>query len=194
MLKVERNIHDEETALAILITNLKGAKRKRDDWLTIAESCRFLRQKYGSIKKVADRVAVAQETLREIEKLLDLPDEVKQQILNGAIGFKTGYEISKIPDKTRQVEAGEVVANMGYLDARAITDYARRNPHMTVEDCRRRVIETKTITEKLHLVVVPFEDEVFQKLAEEAKNQNIPLDELINNVIKHWLEQKPSQS
>lgn len=177
---------DEETALAILFANLKGRKKK--DYLSTAKACRFLKKLYGSCAKVAEKVGVSSEIIREFDSLNDLPDEVQQMISTGNIKLDTGYRIStKIKGKNRQIDIARVVAGVDAFDARAIIEYAQKNPEMPVEEVKSRVLGSKTKREKIHLFILPLEEATFQMLKLHSIKLKVRPEKLIEEIIKDWL-------
>jgi len=180
---------DEETALAVLLTNLKGRKKK--DYLATAQSSRFLKQKYGSCEKVAKKVGVSSEIIREFDSLVDLPQKVKRLIATRAIKLDTGYRIStQIEGGDRQTEIAKEVANLGAFDARAIIEYARKNRHLSAEECKRRVLGSKTVTERLHVFVLSLPEATFQELKLQSQKLKTSLEELAAKIIEDWLQQR----
>jgi len=180
---------DEETALAILFTNLKGRKKK--DYLSTAKACRFLRKLYGSCAKVAEKVGVSSEIIREFDSLNDLPDEVKQMVSTGIIKLDTGYRIStKIRGKNRQIDIAKAVADVGAFDARAIIEYAQKNPEMSAEEVKSRVLGSKTKKERIHLFVLPLTEDTFQLLKSESAKLKVRPEKLIEKIVRDWLEQQ----
>lgn len=182
---------DEETALAILFRNLKGSKKK--DYMATAKACRFLRRLYGSNAKVAEKVGVSSEIIREFDSLNDLPNEVKEMVSAGIIKLDTGYRIStKIEGEEKQVEIAKAVRDLGAFDARAIIEYAQKNPNMPVSEVRSRVLGSKTIKERLHIFVLPLAEDVFQALKSESTKLRIRPEKLVERIIKNWLEKRQS--
>lgn len=180
---------DEETALAILLTNLKGRKKK--DYLSTAKACRFLRKLYGSCAKVAEKVGVSSEIIREFDSLNDLPEEVKQMVSTGTIKLDTGYRIStKIKGEKRQIDIAKAVADVGAFDARAIIEYAQKNPEMPAEEVKFRVLGSKTKKEKIHLFVLPLTEKNYQLLKSQSIELRIRPEKLIEKIIKEWLKQR----
>jgi len=180
---------DKNTALAVVISSLKGRKKKRLGLLTIAESVRYLSNLYGSYDAVAKEVGASAEIIREFDSLLDLPAEVKKLILSEKIGLDTGYRISRhIKDPKKQVEIGRAVSNLNAFDSRALIDYAKRNPNLSVEKCRQQVLKSKTVTEKLHIFVLPLPDEIFGKLETASKELKILPEDLVRKIVEDWLK------
>jgi hypothetical protein len=146
---------DEEQILARLYLNLKGSKKKQDDWIKIAQECKRLTDFYGSIRKTADRLSVSYELIRSILKLLTLPDEVKNLIKENQILFDAGQRISRIREKERQIEAARAIAGLPAHSAREILQYAKKHPQAPLKDFRKRVISGGDKVERIHVVIIP---------------------------------------
>ena len=184
---------DEETALAILFTNLKGRKKK--DYLATANACRFLRRLYGSYANVAEKVGVSSEIIREFDSLQDLPDEVREMVSKRFIRLDTGYRIStKLEGKKRKIDIAKAVASLGAFDARAIIEYAQKNPEIPPAEVKSRVLGSKTVTEKVHVFILPLSEELFQPLKAESAKLKIRPEELVKNIIQDWLKERGSES
>ena len=180
---------DEEKALAILFMNLKGSKKK--DYLATAKACRFLRRLYGSFRKVAEKVGVSSEIIREFDSLEDLPDEVKEIISKGTIKLDTGYRIStKLQGEERQIAIAKAVAGLNAFDARAIIEYAEKNPDMPASEVKSQVLGSKTVTEKVHVFVLPLSERTFQALKTESAKMKSKTEELVKKIIQEWLKQR----
>lgn len=181
-------IKDEETALAILFTNLKGKKKK--NYLATADACRFLKKRYGACAKVAEKCGVSSEIIREFDSLVDLPDEVKKLVSTGAIKLDTAYRISTKINPRKQIDVARAVANLGAFDARAIIEYVSKNPDKPVDECKSRVLRSKTVTEKVHLFILPLQEEIFGKLETASKELKIRPEDLVRKIVGDWLKEQ----
>ena len=185
---------DETTADAILLANLKGSKKKPSDLLTIARAIRFKIGQWGSARKVAEAFDVSAQQVREFNGLLDLPPDVQNLFEGHRTGVSKWYEISKIPDRRKQPEVAKLVVNLGFIDTRSVVDYVKRHPEEPVEACVQRVLESKTIKEDIHIIVVPLNQDTFQNLRTESQKRNIPLENLASKLIEEGVKQKEPQS
>ena len=66
--------------LANLFLNLKGSKKKMDDWINIAKICKKVLDSSKNRKEAASQLGVSPELIRSIVSLLDLPLEVQKMI------------------------------------------------------------------------------------------------------------------
>jgi hypothetical protein len=185
---------DETTADAILLANFKGSKKKPSDLLTIARATRFKIRQWRSVRKVAEAFGVSAQQVREFNSLLDLPQDVQTLFKGHRTGVSKWYEVSKLSDPKRQSEVGRFVVNMGVIDTRAVVDYIRRHPEEPTEACVQKVLESKTVIEDIHIIVVPLKQETFHALHEESRKLNIPLENLASNLIEQGLKRKESQT
>lgn len=184
---------DETTADAILLANYKGSKRKPSNLLTIARATRFKIRQWKSIRKVAEAFGVSAQQVREFNSLLDLPTEVQALFEGHRTGVSKWYELSKLSDPKKQSELGRFVVNLGAIDTRAVVDYVRRHPEEPVEACVQRVLESKTVKEDIHIIVVPLNQATFHALHEESQKLSIPLENLASKFIEEGLKQKELQ-
>lgn len=185
---------DEETADAILLANYKGSKKKPSDLITIAKATRFKVRQWRSIRKVAEAFGVSAEQVREFNSLLDLPPDVQELFAGDRTGVSKWYEVSKIPDPRKQSEVGKFVVNLGVTDTRAIVDYVKRYPELPVEACVQRVMESKTVKEDIHIIVVPLSQATFHNLDRESRKLNMPVEELASKLIEEALKRDQPES
>lgn len=181
---------DESMADAILLANYKGSKKKSSDLLTIATATRFKIRQWRSIRRVAEAFGVSAQQVREFNSLLDLPPDVQKLFEGHRTGVSKWYELSKLSDPKKQSEVGRFVAKLGAIDTRAVVDYVRRHPEDPVDVCVRRVLESKTIKEDIHVIVVPLNQATFHNLREESQKLEMPLENLASKLIEEGLKQK----
>lgn len=184
---------DETMADAILLANYKGSKKKTSDLLTIATATRFKIRQWRSIRKVAEAFGVSAQQVREFNSLLDLPPDVQELFEGHRIGVSKWYELSKLSDPKKQSEVGRFVVDLGAIDTRAVVDYVRRHPEDPVDACVQRVLESKTVKEDIHVIVVPLNQATFHDLHEESQKLKMPLENLASKLIEEGLKQKELQ-
>jgi len=181
---------DEETDLAILITNLKGKKKK--DWFNTATSCRRLIKRYdNSYQKVAEVVGVSAEIIREVDSINDLPGKVKKMLLSEGKGLDKAYRISTmIKDKDKQIKIAQAVASLGAHEARKVIEYAIQNPKMPIEKCKHRVLTSKTVVKKVYAIVLPLDQNSFEKLKKKSKELETTPGDLAKKIVENWIRKK----
>lgn len=179
---------DEEKTFTRLYTNLRGAKKKQDNWVDIAQDCKQLRDYYGSARKVAEKLGVSYELIRSILKLSTLPEEVKGLMKDGKILYDVGQRISRISDKEKQVEVAKIVAELPAHDARDIVQYAKKYPKEPLDSFRKRVVEGKDKVEKVHLSIIPLREEIYSYLKTESQRKNISPEKLILLIVEGWMK------
>lgn len=184
---------DETTADAILLASFKGSKKKPSDLLTIARATRFKIRQWRSIRKVAEAFGVSTQQVREFNSLLDLSPDVQALFEGHRTGVSKWYEVSKIPDLQKQSEVAKSIVNLGVIDTRAVVDYVRRHPEDPVDACVQRVLESKTVKEDIHVIVVPLNQATFHDLHEESQKLKMPLENLASKLIEEGLKQKELQ-
>lgn len=180
---------DRETAEVILLSNLKGTKRKPSTLLEIAEACRTLIREHRTVRQVAEAFGVSVQQIVEFNRLLDLPPEVQDLFRSDHTGVSKWYELSKMADSKRQIEAASYVKKLGVHDTRGIVDYARRYPDTPVETAVQRVSESKKTIKKVHVMVVAFDEATFIQLKNEAIKQKVSIEDLVSTLVKQELNQ-----
>ena len=176
-----------EDIITFLLYNIKGRKKKRDDWITIAKKCQEATEYFKSYKKLAYRLAVSPELIRSILKLLELPRETQELIKERKIGMDAAQRIMRIKNPKDQIKVAKIIKDLSAHDARDIIRFAQSNPNSSInelENYKKRVLESKTKTKNIHITIVPFNEETYQKLKETANKQKISLEKLIVKIIE----------
>jgi len=183
----------EEEDLAILISNLKSRKIKRNP-IKVAESCERLTQLYGSYVNVARKIGLdSPEMIREFEALLRLPPEVKKLYEDGKLkSAVAGYWISRmrrIDEDKKQLAEAIVQRKLTAHDVRDIVMYAERMHNYTIDKCIEIIKESKQV-EKQYLIVMKLPDETARMLEREASRLGTTPKLLAKQIIGEIMEQK----
>lgn len=181
---------DEDRALANLYLNLKGPKKKRSNWIKIAQDCKQLTDQYGSAKEVAEKLGVDYEIVRSLLKLLTLPEEVKRLIENNEILFDVGQRITRIDGEENQIRVAKAVIGLTNHEAREVIQYARKFPNAPLDDFRKRVIKNKNRVENIHLAIIPLGEDTYKQLKTIGEKENVTLERLILKIVKQWIENR----
>jgi len=181
---------NEERTVANLYLNLKGGKRKKDDWITIARDVKQLSDFYKSPAEAARKLGVSYELVRSIMKILDLPKEVQTMIKEGSILYDAAQRLSRLNSRTRQLEVAKAVAGLPSHQARDIIQYAKRYPDASLTDFKRRVTRPKPRREEIHLTVLPLKQETFRRLQTLSQRHKTSAQKLIVNIIDEWLHRQ----
>ncbi len=178
-----------EKKLALVIANLGGKKSKINDWITIAETCKELADHFGSAQKVANELGRHYGTVREILKLAELPDEVKELIRERKILYDVGQRIARIRSREDQIKVANAVVGLNSHDARALIQYTKGNPNASLNDFRERIISSKGKVEKIDVLIIPLKSESYKLLKKISdKNKSSPqkfVIGLIDQAIKN---------
>ncbi|MGI0073783.1 MAG: hypothetical protein ACREA3_08225 [Nitrosotalea sp.] len=186
----------QNALLGSLYLNLRGDKKKKEDWISIAKKCaEFASNK--SHKEVAEKLGVSTEIIRAVLSLLELPIEVQQLIKEGKILFDAAQRINTIDRKVRdvnrrkkrQIEVAKTIAGLPSHEQREIIQYAKKYPNVSLSNFKKRVT-TSLITKKLHVAVIPLDDELFGILKRKSMQQKISLEKMILSIIDEWKKKK----
>ena len=180
---------DEDTSLAVLLA-YKGRKRHKD-YLAMAEAVRFLKMGDGSFAAVAKRLGgyYDRETLRALASLLDLPAEAKELVATRQLGYEA-HKLLQVHPQSRQVELANKMVGLSTTDTRGVIEYVKRNPAVSVEECTKRVLESKTTKEKLYVVIVPLQEDAYLTLKDEAETRAITVDRLVEELATNWIRRR----
>jgi uncharacterized short protein YbdD (DUF466 family) len=186
---------DKDEAKAILIANLKGSKSKRTPLLTIAEAVRLLinDKEYGSSSKVAESFGVKRQTIEAFEKMNDQPEEMKKMIQEGQILIDASTKLSSILDPQKRVKFAKVVAGLSAFDTRYVVDYYKKHPDLSPEECKKAVFDSKTVTNDIHLIVVPLDADQFDRFRSVSKRMGLKLEQAAKIALKEWVQNQGSE-
>jgi ParB-like chromosome segregation protein Spo0J len=178
---------DEETALAILFANTKRKKRNVD-LITIAKTCEYLTNLYNSQKKVADKVGLSSEMIREFRSALKLPEEVQKLILSRKIDrIDIIKELSSLKNKIKQIALAKNIANLKTKDVRDVKRMIKQ-ANVSIEESKRKVSDSKL--KGLHIFLVDFTDETYNTIVNEAKKRQMKPAELVRQIITNWTKRR----
>lgn len=176
---------DENDLLANLFLNLKGGKKKTDDWITIAKNCQKLEKIYKSQKTVAEKLGVSYQLIRSIISLLELPNEIKNNIQNRKILFDAAQRLNTIEDKKIQINVAKIISGLPSHKQREIILYAKRFKGKGLEKFKKNILK-KQETEKVHVAIIPLKKDIHTKLQKESKKKKSTIQQIILQIIDEW--------
>ena len=178
---------NEETALSLLFANTKRKKRYVD-LVTLAQSCKYLVDLYGSKKAVAEKVGLSSEMIREIMLPLKLPKEVQKLISSRKIdSIDTVREISALKDSSKQIAAANEFINASTKDVRDMKRLIKK-ARLPAEKAKEIILEAKP--KDLHIFIMDFDEETYRLILEHAKKKKIDPAELVKKIVLNWLKSK----
>jgi hypothetical protein len=168
--------------LAELYVDLKGPKKKRDNWISIAEKCEKVIETYGSIEKGAEKLGISYELLRSIITLLTLPQPVKEMIRNGEILYDAAQRLARIKNAGRQIEVANVIKGLPSHRQREIIQYAAKYPGTGLGSFKKRVAR-RTKIEKIHIAIIPIDNKTYAKLNKFRVKHKLSLEKAILKIL-----------
>jgi len=175
---------DEETALGILFGNTKKKKRTAD-LLTLAKSCKFLVDKYGSRKIVAQKLGLSAEMIREILLPLQTPKEIQDLISERKIdSIDVVREIASLKLPSKQVEAGYALLKIPTKDVRDIKRLIKESG-VTIDEAKEIILDLKP--QGLHIFIIDFDDKTYEVIRTQAKKLGFSPAILVKGLIQSWL-------
>jgi hypothetical protein len=178
---------NEEKVLASLYVNLKGPKKKQENWIEIATSLKKLSDYYGSPQKAAEKLGVSNELVKSILRVLNLPDEAQDLIREGKILYDAAQRLERIHDRSRQKEVAKAIVGLTSHEARDLIQYARKYPKANVSGYRKRLANSKGKTERINVIVLPVREETYSSLRRMSKREGVSIEKLVSNILQRWL-------
>ena len=186
------NDDKENRTIAILYANFgEGRKDKTNDLIFLAEKFKQLSDHYGSHKKVAEKIGISNEQAREILKLLELPDGVKELVRSKKLKFEVAWRIASVKGESNQIKLANSVCDMNTHDARHLVRLFRNNPEFNFEEYKKNIIESKNKFQDIDLVILPIERIDFLHIKKAALRKNKSTEKFIVDVIiSDWLKRR----
>lgn len=177
---------DEESVLAIIFANTKRQKRVVD-LISLANCFVFLRNIYGSQRKVAEKTDLSREMVREFIQILTLPPYVQDLIKTRKIDrIDTAYRLTKIKDEAVLKEIVENIPNLSAHDVRDIISTMEENVGTSVETATDTVLKSKP--KNIHVFIIDFSENNYKKILQIASDKGGSPADLIKNIVNAWLD------
>lgn len=181
---------DEDKLVSILFSNLKGGKKKVDDWITIANVIKNLKENYDySLQKFENIFSIKSETIREILRLLELPEEIQNLIKKRKILMDAAQRLAGIKNYKVQIKVAEIISDEISHVARDIIQYAKKNPNISMKDLKKykeNVLKSKgkSINIELHFLAFPISKEIYEKLKTISKKRKVSIERIAAQIIE----------
>lgn len=179
--------------LARLLLSIKPPKGmpKRKRPLSPIQVAKYLNEllQQSSITEVARKLGLERtEMLREFLSLLQLPPDVQKFFENWEIGIDKGYRISMLDkaEDQREVINAVIKHNLTSSDVRSIVFLKKMNPEIPIEECIRKVLESRKGI-KYHVVLTGIDEDTLQILQTKSEQLSCPAKELVKKLIEDTL-------
>ncbi len=151
--KDERRLNE---ALAALIANTRRGKRK----LTLVEFVEYLRvaeKLLGNLRKVAERISLSEEMVRQFTRVEKLSPPVRRLAASGELSsVDIADRLSRLPtDDQLMVARGILAGKLTPYDLRAILALRKTTPRTPIRKIIDRIISSRNIRVYLAEFVVP---------------------------------------
>lgn len=180
----DRNASNEKD-LASLFLTLKGGRKKRADWISIAKQCERVRKRNNSTSEAARELGIAYETLRSILSILELPAEVQRRVKNGEILCDAAQRISRIKDPARQKEVAKTIAGLKSRDQREIIQHAKKFLAADLSNFKKRVTAPRNV-KNVHVVVIHLGEDAFNAVSKAGKGSGRGVEGVLADIVEQW--------
>jgi len=173
---------NERKAIAILLTDFRKGKKISDPML-FAESSKFLIDRYGSAKQVAEKLGFSKEVVRILAKLTELPTEVKNLISRGDLLLTAAFDLVPL-DSTRQIEVARSICGLSHGEAREVIRRAAKDPSKSAEVIKSEVLSNLEKKE-VNIVMIGLTKQTHALLSQESQDTSL----LVTQIVQDWLKQ-----
>ena len=179
-----------EQLLGELYYDLKGRKKKRLDWMTLAEKCSQAVNTFGSVNKAAEKLSVTPSLLNSILRLKRLDKRVQEMVKRGEILFDSAQRLNPIRPSDRQYDVAKVLIGLSNKKQREVIQHALRFPQSDLLDYRGKVAGEKVRRERITVLVIPMHEQLYRSLMEASRDSKKSIEKMIPEIISEWLERR----
>lgn len=151
VIKTDRQKHkpsqkEVNDALAALIANTKRKSRKLNP-LEVVEKIQIAYDGIGSLPKVADRIGLSYEMLRQIFSIRGCSEQVKKLVTKGKLdSYDILHRLSKLTISDQNAVAKAIVVNkLNSADVRAIVTHRKDIPKSDIAEIISRIKSSRNI-------------------------------------------------
>ena len=177
---------NETKALGIMFSSTKR-KNRINDLITIAQSCEYLINLYGSRKKVADILGISTEMIRQFVLPLKLPKLVQDLISDRKIdSIDVIMHLNSLKNPNQQIKAAQMITDVSSKDVRDIIKLVKKY-NIDIDESINTIIQLKT--RSMHIVMLDIEDDSYNILKEISNEINIPPAIITKVIVESWLRE-----
>lgn len=177
-------MESEAKLFARLFYNFEGKRPKKDSLIYLANECLMLKNKYGSISLVADKLGVSYENIRELLKLLDLNKNVQKLVDERKIAYDAAWRLAEITDKKRQNDVASALVGLDTHSAREVVRYSKLNKNSNPKEYAKKLMESKTNFTKIKLLILPISEEKYNYLKIEANKKHKTVSTFLIDMVE----------
>jgi len=184
---------NENAAWAVLITNVRGRKRKDVPILVIADAVKFLVRRYGSHESVSREASkrnlrLSREMVRNFYTISRLDRLTRKLIDKYEIGIDVARRLYAIRDLPRRHKTLRAVSGLDAFTGRYIIEYVRKSPKLSVEECKRRILAQKSERIEVSALVIPLQEREYSALRQIAHRRGLDVTEVARRAVLQLIE------
>lgn len=170
----------EEDAVAICMACFRGPKNKPENLLRFAVACRTLLKGWG-IKEMSKYFGVTEYQIRQIDKINELDPDLRKLAGESYSGIEMFYHMWRL-EEPRRSQASKIIRGMNTDDIRTFVHIIRKNPALSIKECRVLLDETKP--EQVNLLVLPLDKNTYAGLEQSARKSKMKVHEYAVKVLR----------
>jgi hypothetical protein len=173
----------EERAVAVLMANLKGSKKKSSSWIEIAQACRLLKEQWG-FPKMASFFGVTVFMLRQIDKINELDADLQKTIVEKNLGVDAAYQLWRISEGKKKQFAKQA-EDLTAHEVRRLADFVMNKPDISMKQAREMV--EKNRKQKVNVLMIPLTEDTFERLQKLASQAHKNIHDFSLNVLEDYI-------
>lgn len=172
-----------EKAVAILIANLKGTKKKPSGLFEISKAVETMISEWD-IEKCSEFFKISEYQLRQFDKLNEFEPTVQEIIEKNKFGVESAYQISRLDTKIQE-KAAKIIHGLRSHEVRQFIHLIKQNPKMSMTEARKTV--EASLRENSQIIVFPLSLQIFADLQKKSKKHKKKIHDYILQIIEEEL-------
>lgn len=190
-----RRAFNENAAWAVLITNVHRRKKKDVAITVMADATAFLVKKYGSYDAVAKEAEkhnfkCSREMVRNFYDVSRLDPMTRRIVREQGIGIDVARRLRQIHDLHRRHETANAVSDLDSFTARAVIEYVRKSPRLSIPECKRRILGQKTERIEVNALVIPLDANEYTALKNVANDLGLDVTEAARRAVSEMIRRR----
>ncbi len=172
-----------EKAVAVLMANLKGAKKKPSGLFEISKAVETMMSEWGA-EKCSDFFKISEYQLRQFNKLNELEPTVQKIIKKNKLGVESAYQITRLDVKIQE-KAVKAIHGLRSHEVRQFIHLLKKNPKISLAEARKIVEES--LRKNSQIIILPLSLQIFTDLQKKSKKHKKKIHDYILYVIEEKL-------
>ncbi len=181
------DLNEEKKALSIIFANT-NTKKRSVDLITLGRSFQFLEKKYGNKNKIAKKVGLSPEMVRQFLLVFDLPNEIQKEVaLRNIDSVDIVRYIVSLKDPIRQLNIAKMAKK---LPSKDIRDIIRLTETDLISESEAQIKISEAKPKEINIFIIDLEDKYNRIVIKEAKKFKLKPGEYIKRLVIEKIDEK----